>query len=47
MGEGHIVIHSKKESRYKCNRCKRTFSATKGTPLYRTHKPRELFVWVL
>ncbi len=41
-GEGHIVIHSRKERRYRCNRCGRTFSATKGTTLYRAHKPHEL-----
>ena len=31
VGEGHIVIHSRKERRYRCKRCGRTFSATKGT----------------
>ena len=46
-GEGHIVIHSKKERRYRCKRCDRTFSERKGTPLYRVHKPHELFVWVI
>ncbi len=40
-GEGHIVIHSQKERRYRCERCGRTFPATKGTALYRTHKPRD------
>ncbi len=38
-GEGHIQIHSQQEKRYKCERCKDTFSATKGTALYRAHKP--------
>ena len=33
VGEGHIVIHSRKERRYRCKRCGRTFSATKGTAL--------------
>jgi hypothetical protein len=47
VGEGHIVIHSKKECRYRCKRCGRTFSERKGTPLYRAHKPHELFVWVI
>ncbi|MBV9454538.1 MAG: hypothetical protein JOZ19_10525 [Rubrobacter sp.] len=41
-GEGHIVIHSRKERRYRCKRCKKTFSETKGTALYRIHKPHEL-----
>jgi len=40
-GEGHIVIHSQREQRYKCQRCDRTFSATKGTALYRAHKPAD------
>jgi hypothetical protein len=30
-GEGHIVIHSQRERRYKCKRCKKTFSETKGS----------------
>jgi transposase-like protein len=46
-GEGHIVIHSKKERRYRCKRCSRTFSATKGTALYRMHKPKELMFTVI
>ena len=46
-GEGHIVIHSQKERRYKCKRCKKTFSETKGTALYRAHKSHELMVAVV
>lgn len=46
-GEGHIVIHSQKEQRYRCKRCGRTFSATKGTALYRMHKPKELVFTVV
>jgi len=46
-GEGHIVIHSQKEQRYRCKRCGQTFSATKGTALYRMHKPHELVVTVV
>lgn len=45
--EGHIVVHSKKEQRYRCKRCGRTFSATKGTALYRMHKPHELVATVV
>jgi hypothetical protein len=37
-GEGHIAIHSLRERRYRCDRCGKTFSATKGTALYRAHK---------
>ncbi|CAN5735539.1 hypothetical protein BH20ACT11_BH20ACT11_04850 [soil metagenome] len=46
-GEGHIVIHSHKERRYQCKRCKRTFTETKGTALYRTHKPKWLVLAVV
>jgi transposase-like protein len=46
-GEGHIVIHSQKERRYQCKRCRRTFSATKGTAHYRMHKPKELVLTVV
>src|SRR5215208_8213599 len=47
QGEGHIVIHGQKERRYRCKRCSRTFSATKGTALYRMHKPKELVLTVV
>ena len=46
-GEGHIVIHSNKERRFRCKRCHRTFSQTKGTAFYRLHTPRELVLLVL
>ncbi len=47
VGEGHIVIHSQREHRYKCDRCGRTCSATKGTAVYRAHKPVVPVVQVL
>jgi len=37
-GLGNMVIHSRREQRYKCVRCGKTCSATKGTALYRAHK---------
>ena len=46
-GEGHIVIHSQKERRYRCKRCTKTFSETKGTALYRSHKPHELVATIV
>ena len=46
-GKGHIVIHSQKEQRYRCKRCSRTFSATRGTALYRMHKPKQLVLTVV
>ena len=42
VGEGHIESHSLQERRYRCERCGKTFSATKGTALYRAHKPPEV-----
>jgi transposase-like protein len=42
-GEGHVVIHSQKERRYRCKRCGRTFTETIDTAFYRAHKPR----WVV
>ena len=35
VGRGNIGVHSKKEKRYICHVCKETFSASKGTLLYR------------
>src|SRR5712691_2681808 len=46
-GEGHIVIHSQKERRYRCKRCGQTFSASHDTALYRLHHPVELVVTVV
>jgi hypothetical protein len=46
-GEGHIVIHSQRERRYRCTRCGKTFSATKDTPFYRLHHPQRLVVIVV
>lgn len=46
-GEGHVVIHSQKERRYQCKRCRKTFSETKGTAFYRVHKPRWVMVVVV
>lgn len=46
-GGSNIVIHSRKQRRYKCTCCRRTFSETHGTSLYRVKKPAELFVLVV
>ena len=40
-GEGHIKIHSQRKKLYQCKRCRKPFSATKGTALYRAHKPTD------
>lgn len=44
---GNIVIHSRKEQRYRCKRCGKTFSATTDTPFYRVHKSHALLVTVV
>ncbi len=47
QGEGHVVLHSRRERRYQCKRCAKTFSATKGTALYRAHLAHDLVVRVV
>ncbi len=46
-GEGNIRVHSHKEQRYRCQICGQTFVETKGTAMYRLHKPAETFFIVL
>ncbi len=46
QGEGHIVIHSQRERRYRCKRCGTTFSATMGTALYRLFYHQDLVLLV-
>jgi len=46
IGEHNIVVHSRKEARYQCKICGKTFAATTGTPFYRLHHPAELMVIV-
>ncbi len=46
-GAGQIVMHSRKERRYRCKRCGKTFSATTRTPFYRLHHPHALVVIVV
>ena len=35
LGKDNIRIHSRKEGRYRCQACGRTFAARRGTPFYR------------
>lgn len=46
-GGRNIVIHSRKQRRYKCTCCGRTFCETHGTSLDRLKKPAALFVVVV
>jgi transposase-like protein len=45
--KGNIKVHSKKERRFRCATCGKTFAATKGTPFYRLHKDSSLFLCVV
>ena len=40
-GQGNIGIHSRKEQRFICTECHKTFTATKGTALYRLRTAAE------
>jgi transposase-like protein len=42
VGQGNIRVHSHTEQRYRCSACRKTFAATRNTPYYRLHKPRDL-----
>src|SRR5688572_33184087 len=46
-GEGHVVIHSRAERRYRCKRCRRTFAETVGTALHRLRTARDEVVLVV
>jgi transposase-like protein/IS1 family transposase len=40
-GQGNIGIHARKDKRFLCTECDKTFSATKGTAFYRRHTAAE------
>ena len=46
-GQGNIGIHSRKERRFICHACQKTFSATKGTVFYRLRTSAETVVLVV
>ena len=46
-GQGNIGIHSRKEQRFICHECQKTFSATKGTVFYRLRTSAETVVLVV
>src|SRR5271157_1605138 len=47
ISEGNISIHSRKEGRYHCNCCGKTFSATHGTALYGIKHEADTFTKVV
>ena len=40
-GQGNIGIHSRKEQRFLCTECRKTFTATNGTAFYRLRTAAE------
>ena len=47
VGQGNIRILSRKQQRYDCKRCGKTFTATKGTPFYRLRTAVDVVTVVL
>jgi transposase-like protein len=47
VGQGNIRVHSRKERRYRCMTCHKTFSETSGTALYGIKKPHQDFIRVV
>ena len=46
-GLGNIVVHSRKEARFRCKLCGVTFAATKGTAFFRLQTDQEMVALVL
>ncbi len=46
-GQGNIGIHSRKEPRFVCKQCRKTFTASNGTTFYRLRTPAETVSLVL
>jgi len=47
IGKGNIGVHSRKERRYICHVCGKTFTETKGTVFYRLRTPRDIVTIVI
>lgn len=47
IGKGNITVHSKKERRYRCKVCGRTFTASKGTAFFGLKTNDEIVVIVI
>lgn len=47
VGQGNIIVHSRKERRYRCTTCGKTFSARKGTAFYGLHTDTKTITCVL
>jgi len=46
-GQGNTGIHSRKDQRFRCRQCGKSFPATKGTPFYRLRTPAETVTLVV
>jgi transposase-like protein len=46
-GQGNIGLHSRKDQRFICRQCHKTFSATQGTALYRLRTSAETVTLVV
>jgi len=47
LGLGNLRVHSRKERRYRCTTCGRTFAATRDTPFYRLKRSVDLVTLVI
>src|SRR3954467_8173202 len=47
LGSCNIRIHSRKQRRYRCSTCGRTFAATRDTPFYRLKKSVDVVTFVI
>jgi transposase-like protein len=47
LGLGNISVHGRKERRYRCSTCGRTFAATRDPPSYRLKKHADLVTLVI
>jgi transposase-like protein len=47
VGAGNIGIKSQKERRFVCKTCRKSFAATKGTPLFGLKQAHHLFVLII
>lgn len=47
VGKGNIGVHSRKDRRYKCHVCNKTFAESKGTVFYRLRTAKDIVVIVV
>jgi transposase-like protein len=47
VGHGNIRVHSRREHRYRCTTCGKTFAATQGTPFYKVQHTADLVTLVV